>query len=471
MNKQLNNFKKKFITLGLTVALSLSSLVLVFADGTRVVTLGANLTQEQKDIMLKYFGVNKNEVVILEVNNQEERKYLQGIATEAQLGNKTYSCAYVEPTKSGSGINVKTANITWATPAMVATTLSTAGLTDADVVIAANFPVSGTGALTGIMKAFEDATGKPLDENKKELASQELITTGDLGDSIGQDKATGIVNDIKTDIIKNNTKDTTQIAQTINNVVNNYNVTLNTDQMSKLESLMKKISEQDYKYSEMKDALNSVSDVVDKNLSALGESVNKGFFNNIFNNIKNFFVNIGDWFKGLFSSNDDNKSSILNKTNDSLLGENAKIDATDKSTINLPSSEKVEGFFAKIWHWFTGLFTNNSNNVENNSTNDNSNNNNNFNNNTNNDNTMNTNNNNNSDINNSNKNELNNDVNNGVNSLENNNNNENTLQEPTTNQDSSTNQNSSENKENSVNNQTTNDSTDNNSKNPTEQQN
>ena len=51
MNKQLNNFKKKFITLGLTVVLSLSSLGLVFADGTRVVTLGANLTQEQKDIM------------------------------------------------------------------------------------------------------------------------------------------------------------------------------------------------------------------------------------------------------------------------------------------------------------------------------------------------------------------------------------------------------------------------------------
>ncbi len=55
-------------------------------------------------------------------------------------------------------------------------------------------------------------------------------------------------------------------------------------------------------------------------------------------------------------------SSILNNTNDSLLGENAQIDATDKSTINLPSSEQVEGFFAKIWNWFTGLFNNDSNN-------------------------------------------------------------------------------------------------------------
>ena len=361
MNKQLNNFRKRFITLTLTAILTLSSLGLVFADGARVVTLGANLTQDQKNTMLKYFGVNKDEVVLLEVNNQEERKYLQGVASEAQLGKKTFSCAYVEPTKSGSGINVKTANITWVTPAMVATTLSTAGLTDADVVIAANFPVSGTGALTGIMKAFEDATGKPLEEDKKELASEELITTGDLGDDIGQDKATGIVNDVKTEIIKNNTKDTVQIAETINNVVNNYNVTLSDEQFAKLESLMEKISKQDYNYSDMKNALESVSDVVNENLAAMGESVNSGFFDGI----KDFFAGIGDWFSGLFNGSD-NSSSILDNTNDSLLGKDAQIDATDKSTINLPSSEEVEGFFAKIWNWFTGLFSNNSNKIENN---------------------------------------------------------------------------------------------------------
>ena len=74
MNKKLNNFRKRFVTLGLTTILSLSSLGLVFADGARVVTLGADLTQNQKDTMLKYFGVNENEVVILDVNNQEERK-------------------------------------------------------------------------------------------------------------------------------------------------------------------------------------------------------------------------------------------------------------------------------------------------------------------------------------------------------------------------------------------------------------
>ncbi|MGL4773415.1 MAG: DUF1002 domain-containing protein [Clostridium sp.] len=343
---------KKIVTsLALCGVILASQVVPAFADAARVVTLGANLSQSQKQTMLDYFGVKENEVVLLEVNNQEERKYLEGIASEQQIGTKTFSCAFVEPTKKGSGINVKTANITWVTSSMVATTLSTAGITDANCVIASVFPVSGTGALTGIMKAFEDATGENLDEEKKEIASEELIITGDLGNDIGQDKATGVINDIKTEIIKNNTKDTTQIAQTIVNVTNNYNVTISNDQQKEIEELMQKISKQDYNYKDMKKTLNNVKKNVEESLKEAGEKVDKGFFDSI----KEWFSGVGDWFTGLFN-NDEEDLGILNNTNDSMLGENAKIDATDKEAIKLPSNEEVKGFFGKIWDWFTGLF-------------------------------------------------------------------------------------------------------------------
>ena len=215
------------------------------------------------------------------------------------------------------------------------------------------------------MKAFEDATGKTLDEDKKELASEELIITGDLGENIGADKATGIVNDIKTEIIKNNTSDTIQIADTINNVTNNYNVTLTTEQQKQLEDLMSKISQQDYDYKEMKDTLNGIKDTINEKLDAIGEGPSKGFFETI----KGWFEGRGEWFENLFDGNKEKDLGILGSTNDELLGENAVIDATDKNAINLPSSEEVEGFFAKIWNWFTGLFKNDeSNNVENNNT-------------------------------------------------------------------------------------------------------
>lgn len=352
MNK---NIKRKLASLVVCATVIFGSIHISFADGARVVTLGANLTATQKQQMLDYFGVKENEAVILEVTNAEERKYLEGVASEAELGRVTISCSYVEPTSKGNGINVKTANLTWATSSMIASTLATAGLEDANVIAAAPFPVSGTGALSGVMKAFEDASGETLDETKKEIASEELIITGTLGEEIGAEKAAGIINDIKADIIKNNTNDTIQIANTIVNITNNYNVNLSAENQKQIEDLMTKIAEQDYNYNSIKNTLENVSKDIDDKLDAMGESVQKG----IIDTIKGWFTSIGDWFSGLFGG--DNKDlGILENTNDSILGDNAQIDATDKDAIQLPSSEEVEGFFAKLWNWFTGLFDSNS---------------------------------------------------------------------------------------------------------------
>lgn len=366
--------KKRISALLICSSIVLGSITPAYADGANVVTLGTNLSAEQKQIVLNYFGVKENEVVILEVNNQEERKYLEGVATEAQLGTRTYSCAYVQPTSKGNGLNVKTVNLTYVTSSMIASTLTTCGITDANVIAMTPLSggVSGTGALTGIMKAFEDATGKPLDEEKKEIASEELVITGDLGENIGQDKATGVINDIKTEIIKNNTQDNIQIADTINNITNNYNVTLTPEQQEKLENLMTKVSEQDYDYKEMKDALNSVKDVVNEKLNSIGEKVPT----TLINSVKQWFTRIGDWFANLFN-NESKDLGILETTNDDLLGENAKIDATDNAAINQTSTEKEQeqGFFEKIWNWVTNLFSSNDNTTDSTSENPKSNNN------------------------------------------------------------------------------------------------
>lgn len=364
--------KKRISALLICSSIVLGSITPAYADGANVVTLGTNLSAEQKQMVLNYFGVKENEVVILEVNNQEERKYLEGVATEAQLGTRTYSCAYVQPTSKGNGLNVKTVNLTYVTSSMIASTLTTCGITDANVIAMTPLSggVSGTGALTGIMKAFEDATGKPLDEEKKEIASEELVITGDLGENIGQDKATGVINDIKTEIIKNNTQDNIQIADTINNITNNYNVTLTPKQQEKLENLMTKVSEQDYDYKEMKDALNSVKDVVNEKLNSIGEKVPT----TLINSVKQWFTRIGDWFANLFN-NESKDLGILETTNDDLLGENAKIDATDNAAINQTSTEKEQGFFEKIWNWVTNLFSSNDNTTDSTSENPKSNNN------------------------------------------------------------------------------------------------
>ena len=119
------------------------------ADSMKVVTLGADLSQDQKNTMMKYFNVDSSQVQILTVTNQDERDHLSAYVPIEQIGTRTVSCAYVKPTQSG-GIKVRTANLNWVTCNMIATSLSTSGVKNCEVVAACPFEVSGTGALTGI---------------------------------------------------------------------------------------------------------------------------------------------------------------------------------------------------------------------------------------------------------------------------------------------------------------------------------
>ena len=134
------------------------------ADGTEVVSLGANLSEEQRGQILEVFGVEEDDVIIIEVTNQEEREYLEGKISESVIGTRAFSSAYVELLDDGEGISVETHNINWVTKEMYANAMVTAGVENARVIAASPFPVSGTAALTGIMKAFETATGEELTE-------------------------------------------------------------------------------------------------------------------------------------------------------------------------------------------------------------------------------------------------------------------------------------------------------------------
>lgn len=246
----------------------LSSIVLGFAlvaccvmpamaDSRKVVTLGADLTQDQQNTMLKYFGVSADSVDIIYINNNDEREHLGSFVPLEQIGTKTFSCALVAPTNKG-GIQVKTANLSWVTCNMIASTLSTSGVTNCQVVAASPFEVSGTGALTGVMMAYETASEITLDESKKELANEELVTTGNLADEVGQSKATAVINETKLQVIENNITDITEITNIVNNISNDYDVTISDAQSEEIASLMQKIAEQEYDITQLKATLERV---------------------------------------------------------------------------------------------------------------------------------------------------------------------------------------------------------------------
>ncbi|WP_315107849.1 DUF1002 domain-containing protein [Clostridium intestinale] len=267
--------------------------VTAHADSFKSVTLGADLTQTQKDDMLKYFGVKKNEVNLLEVTSKEEHTYLGKVATQAQLGNRAISCSYVEPTSKG-GIKVSTNNLTWVNDGMIKNALITAGIENANVVAAAPFEVSGTAALTGILKGFENSTsGQKIDENKKEAANEELVTTGDVAEKIGQDDASNLMNDIKKKVIKEKPKTEEEVNKIVDNAVKDYKDKLSSEDIASIKTLMSKINNLDLDYNSIKDQLNDVTNQLKDKLTseeAKGLFAKIGqFFSDVFNAIKNLF--------------------------------------------------------------------------------------------------------------------------------------------------------------------------------------
>ncbi|MEA4827022.1 MAG: DUF1002 domain-containing protein [Clostridium sp.] len=300
---KLKTIMSKLIILLFTISIVISVPVKqVYADSFKAVTLGANLNDKQKEDMLKYFNVTKKEANIIEVSNEEENKYLKGVASQSQIGTKAISCSYVEPTEKG-GLNISVNNMSWVTESMIRNALITAGVANANVKVSAPFEVSGTAALTGILKGFESSEGgKKIDEDKKKTANEELVVTGDLGEKIGKDNAANLMNEIKKDVVKEKPKSQKEIEKIVVNAVKDSNQNLNSDDIKKITALMGKINDLNLDFSQIKDQLNDVTDKLKANLTS---DEAKGFFAKLFGAIASFFAKlfevIGSIFSKLFS--------------------------------------------------------------------------------------------------------------------------------------------------------------------------
>lgn len=282
--------RKFFVNITLILTMIMLFNIIAYADSSKVVTLAKDINESQRKEILNLFNVKEDEVNIIEVNNQEERKYLEGVAPEAQIGNKTMSSAYVELVGEGSGIEVQTYNISWVTKDMYKSALVTAGVKDAKVMAAAPFPVSGTGALTGILKAFEQATGKEIDEDQKKVATEEIVQTGELGDEIGKDKAAELMKEIKEEIIDKGAKTPEEIQKIVIDIAAKFDINLNTNQIDNISQLMEKIGKLDLNTEDIKNQLKDIGKKIDDTLKN-NEEV-KSWLQKIFDAISGFFKSL-----------------------------------------------------------------------------------------------------------------------------------------------------------------------------------
>lgn len=254
---------KKFLVNLLVLTISLLLLGQpVLAATKRVVSFGANLTKAQRQETAQLMGLSyplPADVQVVTVTNAQERNYLKGLVPEAVIGSKAISSALVELTEPGSGIIAFSKNISWVTNEMFISALATAGVKDARVTAVAPFEVSGTAALTGIINAFEQATGQNIGEQNKRVANQELIQMGQLGEAINdKEKAARLIAEVKQRMLQEKITDPAQIKQIIINVAGDLNINLNNQQINDITQLMQQINKLNLNISDITGQLESL---------------------------------------------------------------------------------------------------------------------------------------------------------------------------------------------------------------------
>lgn len=263
------------------------------AEGDVIVTLGQNLTDSQKNMLLSEMNAPKDAQMIT-VSNQEEHQYLGKYVAKSLIGTKAISSSMTTIEPKGSGISVKTKNITWVTDEMYVNALITAGVKDAKIYITAPIPVSGTAALTGIIKAYEVSADKTIPEAVKQAANQEMVETAKLGDSIGDKNAAALVAKVKEAIAKNKPKNDEELRKIIEDAAKELGITLNEQQIQSLMNLFNKLKDLNIDWNQVSDQFHKASDKVSKFLAS-----DEG--QNFLDKLKQFFISLIDAIKSLFS--------------------------------------------------------------------------------------------------------------------------------------------------------------------------
>ena len=209
-------------------------------DDKPYLALGADLSDDQKNTVLSLMGIDPANLAnynVTYVTNAQEHQYLDSYVDSSKIGSKSWSSVVIVKRKKGNGLNISTNNITYCTVGMYKNALTTAGITDADIIVAGPKPISGTAALVGIFEAYEAMTGEAVQDNVVDAALNELVVTGELEASIQcltDQEVEEFIAYIKSLIAEKELTDEKSINEAIDEACDKYGVTLSDDERQKL---------------------------------------------------------------------------------------------------------------------------------------------------------------------------------------------------------------------------------------------
>ena len=291
------------LTAGILCTTGASAVFAGDLSGQTYISLGADLNDAEMAetlSLLRISGEKMAESMVSTVTNEEEYAYLGNFLGAEQIGDRALSSCVVQGKKEGHGITVETHNITYITPGMYENALVTAGVKDAQVVVAGPYEITGTAALVGVMKSYTVMTGEEISVENIEAATEELVTSGMLAEVIGDpEKVEQLIAAVKDAIISNNLTDPETIRQVIGEVSAELGITLTENQIQWIINLMQKIATLDLDATEISKQLSGIYDKI-KNLDL---SFLKSDSGNVLAKLGSFFTEmwsrISNWFNSM----------------------------------------------------------------------------------------------------------------------------------------------------------------------------
>lgn len=290
----------------------LGTLLLTFLWGFRVsaapaegaiIALGADLTPEQRTTVLNLMGVSEEELsayTVITITNAEEHQYLDAYVDPSVIGTRALSSVMVTPAESGHGVMVTTQNINYCTTGMYRNALLTAGVEDADILVVGPTELSGTAALIGAIKAYEEMSGEEIADTTLDTALNELIATGEIATkSANSEEVEELIAYIKAKLAAGELDTEEDIREAIAEGEDKFGVALSDDEIQQIIDFMMKIKKLGLDPNVL---LDQAADLYDQFGDELLTKVqDEGFLNNI----GNFFADCGnavvDFFKNLFN--------------------------------------------------------------------------------------------------------------------------------------------------------------------------
>ncbi len=303
---------KRLVMAGALV-LSLAAPTAALADATiededtsfdRYLAFGADLKKNERATVLSELGITEADIAdykTIQITNQEEHDYLGSYIDASVIGTRALSSVMVVKTEKDTGIHVETKNIGYCTPGMYCNALVTAGLTDANVTVVGPFNISGTSALVGAMKAYATMTGEKITEDIMDTATDELVTTAELGESMGdKERAAELIAAVKQKVFSEELTTGTDISDALEASARALILNISDEDVENIVDMMEKVSKIDIDV----DAITEQAKGIYDKLKDAGVDFSKVDTSGLFDKIGSFFAGIfeaiADFFTGLF---------------------------------------------------------------------------------------------------------------------------------------------------------------------------